>query len=106
MLAFPSLYGMAESIRMVLELGPATIEARVLSLANQTAQILEARGAAIQYANTNIVAAHWADRDASQLARTLRTKGIIVAARHGNLRVSPHFYNTEEDLDVLRRSLA
>ncbi len=105
MLAFPSLYGMAESIRMLLELGPSAVEARVLSLAGQTAQILQATGATIQNANTNIVAAHWGDRDASQLAKDLRAKGIMVAARHGNLRVSPHFYNTEADLDALRRSL-
>lgn len=105
MLAFPSLYGMAASVRMLLELGPATVEARVLSLAGETAKILRDAGAEIRNTDTNIVAAYWADRDASQLARELRSKGIIVAARHGNLRVSPHFYNTEDDLDVLRRAL-
>jgi selenocysteine lyase/cysteine desulfurase len=30
----------------------------------------------------------------------------VVAARHGNLRISPHFYNTEPDLELLRRALA
>ncbi len=105
MLAFPSLYGMAESVRMFLELGPAAIEQRVLSLADQTAQMLRTTGATIRNTNTNIVAANWPDRDASQLALDLHAKGIIVAARHGNLRVSPHFYNTEEDIEALRRAL-
>lgn len=105
MLPFPSLYGLAESIRMLNELGPANVEYRVLNLAAQTAAMLRSSGAEIRHENTNIVAAHWPDRDASKLAIDLRAKGILVAARHGNLRVSPHFYNTEEDLDVLRRAL-
>lgn len=105
MLPFPSLYGMAESVRMLLELGPASAERRVLDLAVRTAEILRASGAEVRNTDTNIVAGHWPDRDASQLARELRAKGIILAARHGNLRVSPHFYNSEEDLEVLRRAL-
>lgn len=105
MLNFPSLYGMAEAVRMLLELGPANVERRVLDLAGRTAEILRAAGAEICNPGTNIVAAHWPDRDASQLARELKGKGIVVAARHGNLRVSPHFYNTEKDLDTLRRAL-
>ena len=105
MLNFPSLYGMAEAIRMLLELGPATVEQRVLQLASQTADILRASGAEIRNVETNIVAAHWPHRDASQLARDLAAKGIVVAARHGNLRVSPHFYNTEEDLQKFMQAL-
>ena len=101
MLNFPSLYGMRESVRMMLEIGPDLIEQRVLELAGLAADILLQSGATIVSDNTNIVAAHWADRDASALARSLESKRIIVAARHGNLRVSPHFYNTEEDLGNL-----
>lgn len=106
MLNFPSLYGMAESIRTFLELGPDRIEARVLDLAAQTADLLRKSGATIAHENTNIVAAHWADRDASELARHLGEQGIIVAARHGNLRVSPHFYNNEADLAILSEGLS
>ena len=105
MLNFPSLYGMAEAVRMQLELGPANVEHRVLELARLAADMLRSTGAQICNEKTNIVAAHWPDRDASHLARELRKKNIIVAARHGNLRVSPHFYNTEEDLEALRRAL-
>lgn len=105
MLNFPSLYAMRESVRMILEIGPAAIEKRVLALAGQTAEVLRAAGAAIQHEGTNIVAAHWADRDASELARRLAEKRIIVAARHGNLRVSPHFYNDESDIEALASAL-
>lgn len=98
MLNFASLYGMAESVRMILELGPDRIEARVLELAATTAEILRRSGATIVHENTNIVAAHWPDRDAGAIARALQEERIVVSARHGKLRVSPHFYNTEEDL--------
>ncbi len=106
MLNFPSLYAMEESLRLMLEIGPEVIERRVLELAAQTAEILRNAGASIVHENSNIVAAHWPNRDASLLARELGRRGIIVAARHGNLRVSPHFYNNETDLAALANALA
>ncbi len=106
MLNFPSLYGMAESVRMYLETGPEAIERRVLEIAGEACGILRKSGAEIAHDGGNIVAAHWPDRDASALAKQLRNAGIIVAARHGNLRISPHFYNNEEDLDRLAGALA
>jgi selenocysteine lyase/cysteine desulfurase len=105
MLNFLSLYGLAESIRMILEIGPEVIERRVLELAHATAAALQSCGAEIVNADTNIVAAHWPDRDASALARRLREQRILVAARHGNLRVSPHFYNDESDIERLAAAL-
>lgn len=105
MLNFPSLYGMRESVRMMLELGPDRIEKRVLELAEMTADILRGSGATIVSENTNIIAAHWPDREASAIAQKLLAERIIVAARHGNLRVSPHFYNTEDDLERLKARL-
>jgi selenocysteine lyase/cysteine desulfurase len=43
--------------------------------------------------------------DASATARTLRDQKVVVAARHGGLRVSPHFYNDDEDLMRLETAL-
>jgi cysteine desulfurase / selenocysteine lyase len=106
MLNFPSIYGAAESIRMMLELGPECIEKRVLELAEMSADMLRRLGASIANDHTHIVAAHWPDRDASGLAKKLQDQRIIVAARHGNLRVSPHFYNNEADIEKLRLALS
>jgi selenocysteine lyase/cysteine desulfurase len=105
MLNFPSLYALGESVRMVLEVGPERIERRVLELAGAAAELLRRAGAAVRNENTNIVAGHWPDRDVSALARRLQEQRIVVAARHGNLRVSPHFYNTEADLEKLEAAL-
>ena len=35
------------------------------------------------------------------LALALKQRGVLVSARHGNLRVSPHFYNNDADLEKL-----
>ena len=90
---------------MVLEIGPERIERRVLELANAAADLLRRSGADVRNENTNIVAGYWPDRDVSALARRLQEQRIVVAARHGNLRVSPHFYNSETDLGKLEAAL-
>jgi selenocysteine lyase/cysteine desulfurase len=105
MLNFSAIYGAAESIRLMLEIGTDVIEQRVLELARMTAEMLKNTGASIVYENTNIVAAYWPDRNVSPLAKKLEAQRIVVAARHGNLRVSPHFYNNEADLEKLRAAL-
>jgi len=52
-----------------------------------------------------IVAARFEGCDASGLARSLKERRVLVSARHGNLRVSAHFYNNEDDLDRLESAL-
>jgi selenocysteine lyase/cysteine desulfurase len=104
MLAFPPIYGLGESVKMMLELGPENIEERVRELAAQLRQVLRASGARLLYDeaphyDSSIVAARYPGQDSSQLARELKKRHIIVSARHGNLRVSVHFYNNEQDLD-------
>jgi selenocysteine lyase/cysteine desulfurase len=43
--------------------------------------------------------------DALEIVRKLEEKKIVVSARGGGIRVSPHFYNNEEDIDTLIRAL-
>ena len=45
------------------------------------------------------------EREPSRLARELKARRVLVAARHGFLRISPHFYNNESDLDRLDEEL-
>jgi cysteine desulfurase / selenocysteine lyase len=105
MLGFGPLYGMGASVEMMLELGADVIEKRVLELAAQTCEILERAGGTVLHRDSPILAARWENRDAAQLARGLRDRRILVSARHGNLRVSVHFYNNEDDLRVLSDAL-
>jgi len=54
---------------------------------------------------SQIATAKFPGIDPSALARELKARRVIVAARHGFLRVSPHFYNDESDLDRLEEEL-
>lgn len=103
--AFPLLYAMEASIDLMLEIGPEAIEQRVLSLAGITREILKGLGAQVSGGASPIVAAKFENRDAAELARSLSQQRILVSARRGHLRVSPHFYNNEQDLEKLGRAL-
>ena len=105
MLPFALLYAMQASVEMMLEIGPDPIESRVLELADQVREILRDCGATVEHYRSSIVAGQFAGRDVSAIARTLRERRVLVSARHGNLRVSAHFYNNQEDLDIFSREL-
>jgi selenocysteine lyase/cysteine desulfurase len=40
-------------------------------------------------------------RDPGSIAQRLLQRGIVVSVRGGGLRISPHFYNTEGEIDRL-----
>ena len=95
------LYALEASVNLLLETGPEAIEARVLDLTRQTQQRLRELGAEVAHPGSQITAARFPGKDPSELARGLKNRRIVVAARHGYLRVSPHFYNNVEDVDAL-----
>ncbi|MGA2588580.1 MAG: aminotransferase, partial [Bryobacteraceae bacterium] len=66
------------------------------------ADLLSDRG---PHYDSPIVTARFEGRDAPEIARQLQARKVLVTARHGNLRVSPHFYNNEADLERLGESL-
>jgi cysteine desulfurase/selenocysteine lyase len=109
-LPFGLLHAMAASVEWMLEIGPEAIEQRVLALAASARDRLRGLGAEVlDHGSSQIVAAKFPDnsphRDPSRLARELKARRVVVAARHGFLRVSPHFYNNESDLDRLETEL-
>lgn len=105
MLPFALIGAMGAAVEMILEIGMDAIEARVLELAAQTREVLRACGASVPAYRSPIVAGRFEGRDVSAMARSLENERILVSARHGNLRVSPHFYNNQDDLDVFAEAL-
>jgi selenocysteine lyase/cysteine desulfurase len=110
MLAFPSVYAMAACVEFLLELGAEAVEQRVAELAEKTRDVLRRAGGRVRsdylpHHDSAVVCASFEGRDPSAIAHALQSQRVIVAARKGNLRVSPHFYNNEEDLDRLSAAL-
>lgn len=107
MIPFGLLAGLEKVVDLMLEIGPETIEARVLALAADLRHRLARFGATVVHDNSQIVAARFPAGwpEASTLARRLRERGVMVSARHGHVRISVHFYNDEGDLDRLRAAL-
>jgi selenocysteine lyase/cysteine desulfurase len=109
-LDFVGFNAMAESIGLLLELGPKAIEAHVKSLADR----------ALAFADSTKGVAFVTPRDPARRAGVLafRTKDVmasserLVAAkvahsvRTGCIRLAPHFYNTAEELDTALALLA
>jgi selenocysteine lyase/cysteine desulfurase len=103
------LYAMEASVDWMLAIGMDAIERRVLGLAADLRLRLGELGGVVDLGKTDsdnagaalesqIVAARFPGRNASELAKELRRRRVLVAARHGHLRVSPHFYNNQEDI--------
>lgn len=106
MLPFSILYALGASLEMILEIGPEVIEKRVLELSGCVRDIGRELGGEPVSLNSPIVSIRFNGRDPSPLARALKEERVLVAARHGLLRVSTHFYNNEADLENLRGALA
>jgi cysteine desulfurase/selenocysteine lyase len=104
-LSFALLYAMEASLDLILEIGPEVIERRVLQLAAKARAMLCELGASVADFASPVVAARFENRDVSALARALKEQRVLVAARRGHLRVSPHLYNNEQDLEIFERAL-
>lgn len=109
MLPFVNLFAMRESVRMVLEIGLDVVEARVLALSGRVSGALQALGCTPYHGPEgagHIVAARLPDGvDPGVVAKQLEARHVLVSARHGFLRISPHFYNDEGDVDAFAGAL-
>ena len=110
MIAFAVLYAMGAVIEMMLEIGTEAIERRVLELAALTRDALRRRGARLladerPHYDAQVVCGAFPGRDLSAVVRELKRQKVLVAERQGNLRVSPHFYNNEADIERLVEAL-
>jgi selenocysteine lyase/cysteine desulfurase len=104
------LQALAASVRLLLELGPDAVSARILERASAVRALAQPAGWQVFGSSrpedlSGIVALTRAGVDPDRAARTLRQRGVAVASRRGRLRVSPHMYNNEDDLRRLDEGL-
>jgi cysteine desulfurase / selenocysteine lyase len=106
-----SIIALGTSIKLLLDLGNPFIAARVRDLTERLIAGAERKGYAIVTprpwdGRAGIVSITREGVDPRQVMVDLQEKHkILVAARRGFLRVSPHFYNDEEEIDRLLAAL-
>ncbi len=101
------IWGLAGSIEWLLEIGVDKICRRVLMLTDRLAEGVRRKGYRVVSSRADgeasgilafVSETHDHDRIANHLRQEFRT---VISARQGRLRVSPHFYNTEDEIDAL-----
>jgi selenocysteine lyase/cysteine desulfurase len=103
------------SLRMLQDLGAANTAAAVLDITDRACERLVKIGATIvsdrdpNHRNgeqrSGIVSFELPGHDPMALKRHGMKKDVIFGCRAGRLRISPHAYNNEEDLDRLVEAL-
>jgi len=107
--SFISFVGAAAAIQLLLDVGIENIQRRILNLTQTLIDSVKDLGYHLttpedeENARSGIV--HFLIKKAQDKAKKLRDKGIIVSARSNGLRVAPHFYNTEEEVEQLIQTL-
>ncbi len=102
-------HALGAAIDLLLDVGAEHIESRVLEITDRLAAGLRARGAEIvspwvDGARSAIVVFRLGD-DPQRLCAELNRQGFVVRVRGGGIRVAPHFYNNEDDIDRLLSAL-
>ncbi|HSP09037.1 MAG TPA: aminotransferase class V-fold PLP-dependent enzyme [Candidatus Dormibacteraeota bacterium] len=101
------------ALELLLEVGPEVIEKRVLHLSRQLAEGVAAAGYEIiepwprtREESSGIVSFRSAHVAASTLLRDLSAAHVIARTHRDFVRLSPHFYNTEQEVDRVLDILA
>jgi cysteine desulfurase/selenocysteine lyase len=107
-----SLWGFDAALGLILEVGVPRIARRVMALLDQLVARLSERGYPITSPmeppeRSGIVTfrAPEGGEDAHSLVRRLREAGFITVERAGSVRVSPHFYNEEDEIERFVKAL-
>lgn len=105
------LCALTESLKLIDRLGIGSVEKRILDITDYLCGRLEEKGFEIFSSRrdgekSGIVSFFTKGRDPEKVRESLRRKGIIVAARDGRLRASPHYYNSFEEVDRFVKALS
>jgi len=106
--SYVSFRGAAEALKMILNFGIENIETRILKITDHLIESIKNLGLKLQTPEelqyrSGIV--NFKIDKPNEVAQSLNRKGVIVSARSHGLRVSPHFYNTEEEIDKLTEEI-
>ena len=96
--------GLSESIKLILDYGPKNIEGKIGRLNTILLNGLKEKKYQILTPEdriAGIVTARPKNSTAENVYNRLKENKIIISLRNNALRFSPHFYNTEEEIDFV-----
>lgn len=98
---FPSAYGMRRACEVFLEGGPTSIEARALGFADTLADCVRDCGLELYYDRSEQRSAilSFSLPEGSMISERLKEQNVIHSVREGKLRLSPHWYLLNEEID-------
>jgi selenocysteine lyase/cysteine desulfurase len=104
------LQALGASLSLLEEIGREAVSERILDRAAAVRALATSAGWRVTGSKrpgdlSGIVALEHDDIPAHEAARKLRDRGFAVCARRGKLRISPHIYNNDEDLQRLHQAL-
>jgi len=100
------IYGLGGALEMILGVGIEKIESYLIELGDYLCEGLQSKGYTVVSSRRDgeksaiICCAHQKHSPAS-LYHRLKAQNVICAPRCGRLRISPHFYNTKDEIDTL-----
>lgn len=102
--------GLKAAIDLLLACGLAHIETRILELTQRLCEGLEQRryrvlSSRIPGESSGIVTIDSPEHTSQALQGRLREAGVVATERGGCVRLSPHFYNTEPEIDAVLAAL-
>lgn len=102
--------GLGAALKMINGLGIESVERRILDTTDHLCRLLEARGAKVlsprgEGEKSGIVTFKLPRHSGEKVCAHLLRRRIITVPRQGGVRVSPHFYNTGEEMERLVASL-
>lgn len=100
------IYGMRESLKIILSVGLAEIEKRIIILTNTLAkglleldcEILTPLDSTLRSGILSFNSPHISTKE---LQNFFSQQGVVCSFREGWIRLSPHFYNTEEEVKLI-----
>jgi cysteine desulfurase / selenocysteine lyase len=101
-----AIAGFARSLRMLVDIGPEKVAERLLDVTDRLCDSLQRAGFNVASCRegerrSGIVAFDVPGRNPVDVKKACKARGVILNARAGRMRASPHVYCNEADIDRL-----
>jgi len=107
---YPGILGMGAAVNLLMRAGKQQVESAILRLSDRLREELPRRGYTPVFSpepgeRSGIVSFRHPRMVPAEVQQRLRDAGVVISLRADFLRASPHFYNTDEDINRLLEAL-